>query len=97
MYVWEKKEKEFQNLQHGSILVNHYASKFIQLSQFVPKFIATENKKTRKFLKGLRADIFNQVAMMKSTTYIEALKNVLLVKELLVACYQHTHNARAQH
>lgn len=68
--------------------VSHYASRLIKLSYFAPKLIATEIKKDRKFLKGLRADIYDRVTMMKLATYTEALKNAQLAEELLAASYQ---------
>lgn len=57
------------------MLVSHYAVKFIWLSWFDPETIATEAKKSRKFLKDLKADIFDWVAMMKPTIYAETLEN----------------------
>lgn len=57
------------------MLVSHYASNFIQLSHFTLKLVSTESKKARKFLKGLRADTYDKVAMTKTTMYVEALEN----------------------
>lgn len=79
------------------MLVSQYASKFIQLSRLAPDIIATKNKKAQKFLKGLRANIFDRVAMMRSNTYIEALEHSQLIKELLITRYRHIHNVIAQY
>ena len=41
--TWGQKEKEFTELRMtGSMTVMQNASKFIELSRFVPKFIASE-------------------------------------------------------
>lgn len=56
-----------------------------------------ENKKVWKYLKGLRANIFDLVAMMRSNTYAKALEHAQLVEELFTAHYRHIHNDRAQH
>lgn len=57
------------------MLVSHFASIFIQLSRFSLELISTRSKKAKKFLKGLRADIYDEVAMMGPATYVEALEN----------------------
>lgn len=54
------------------MFVSHYVSKFIQLSHFAPKLIVTKSKKAKKHL---RADIFDQIALMKYATYMEDLEN----------------------
>lgn len=59
-----------------------YASKFIQLSWFVPESIATDSKKAMKFLKGMMNEIFDRVAMMKPATYVKAFENAKLAEEL---------------
>lgn len=70
------------------MMISHYAFKFIQLSLFVPKLIANESKKANRFLKSLRADIYDRVAMFRPTTYAKVLENAQLAQELLVARYR---------
>ena len=51
--VWERKEREFADLVQGSMTVEQYAAKFIELSRFGPYLILTEAKKASRFQKGL--------------------------------------------
>lgn len=53
------------------MLVSYYASKFIRLSLFTLELIVIKSKKAKTFLKGLRADIYDRVAMMKLAIYVE--------------------------
>lgn len=45
-------------------------------------------KRAKHFLKGLRANIYDRVAMFRQSTHAEVLKNAQLVKELLVAQFK---------
>lgn len=71
--------------------MSQYASKFIWLSRFALDIITIENKKAPKFLKGIRANIFDQMAMMRSNTYVKALEHTQLAGELPGACYWYIH------
>ncbi|GLT65650.1 hypothetical protein SLA2020_380680 [Shorea laevis] len=45
----------------GSLTVEQYAAKFIELSWFAPYLVATEELKARKFEWGLHPRIMNQI------------------------------------
>jgi len=45
----------------GTITVMQYASKFIELSRFLPEFISSERLKMRRFEEGLAFYIRNQL------------------------------------
>jgi len=48
--VQRQKEKEFMELKmSGTMMVMQYASKFTELSIFVPKFLTSERLKMRRF------------------------------------------------
>jgi len=52
--VQRQKEKEFMELKmSGTIAVMQYASKFTELSRFVPEFVSSEMLKMRRFEEGL--------------------------------------------
>ena len=52
--VQRQKEKEFMELKmSGSMSVMQYASKFTELSRFVPEFVSSERLKMRRFEEGL--------------------------------------------
>lgn len=75
VYVREKEEEEFQDLHQGNLTVNQYAARFVQLSWFTPMMVASESKKAQKFLRGLKANIFDHIAILKPNTYVEALEH----------------------
>jgi len=45
----------------GNMVVMQYASKFTELSMFVPKFVSSERLKMRRFKEGLAFYIRNQL------------------------------------
>ena len=47
------KEKEFLELDQGSISVVQYASKFIELSHFAPTYVGNETLKMNQFESSL--------------------------------------------
>jgi hypothetical protein len=51
--VIKLKKKEFQDLKQGSMSVNEYITKFIQLSRYAPHEVDTDEKKQECFLNGL--------------------------------------------
>ena len=51
--VRERKEREVADLVQGSMTVEQYVAKFIELSHFGPHLILTEAKKASRFQKGL--------------------------------------------
>lgn len=55
--------------------MNVYATKFVQLSKFTPEVVSIEAKSAIYFLKGLRYDIYDCVAMFRKTTYAEVLNH----------------------
>ena len=60
--VQRQKEKEFMELKmSGNMTLMQYASKFTELSRFVPKFMSSERLKMRKFEEGLTFYIRNQL------------------------------------
>jgi len=58
--VQRKKEKEFMELKMSDTMtVMQYASKFTELSRFVPEFVSSERLKMRRFKEGLAFYIRN--------------------------------------
>uniref|UniRef100_A0A2N9GX41 Reverse transcriptase n=1 Tax=Fagus sylvatica TaxID=28930 RepID=A0A2N9GX41_FAGSY len=50
--VRDRKKREFSDLIQGSMTVEEYAAKFIDLSRFAPHLIPDEHEKVMKFQKG---------------------------------------------
>jgi len=61
--VQRQKEKEFMELKMSSTMtMMQYASKFTELSRFVPEFVLSERLKMRRFEEHLAFYIRNQLA-----------------------------------
>src|SRR3954463_3185916 len=58
----EKKEEEFKNLEQGNMTVDQYLAVFTRLARYFPESVSTEEKKARKFQKGLRRDVGGRMA-----------------------------------
>jgi len=70
--IQRQKEKEFSELKmSNNMTVMQYASKFIELSRFVLKYMAFERLKMRKFEEGLAIYIHSQLASQPIYTYQE--------------------------
>src|SRR3954463_14965781 len=58
----EKKEEEFRTLEQGNMMVDQYLAVFTRLARYFPELVPTEEKKARKFQKGLRRDVGERIA-----------------------------------
>lgn len=50
--------------------------------------IIFESRKVRKFLKRLRVDIYDRIAMLRPSSYAEVLEHAQLVENLISARHQ---------
>jgi len=55
----------------GTITVMQYASKFTELSRFIPEFVSSKRLKMRRFEEDLAFYIRNQLAGQPISTYQE--------------------------
>ncbi|KAG6632898.1 hypothetical protein CIPAW_12G010400 [Carya illinoinensis] len=69
--VRQQKAREFSNLVQGSMTVEQYARRFIELGRFATHFIATEEMQADHFQKGLRPNIRRMVVYNRITTFQE--------------------------
>jgi hypothetical protein len=51
------KKKEFLSLKQGSMSVNEYRDKFIQLSRYAPDEVAEDERKQEHFIEGLNGPL----------------------------------------
>ncbi|XP_057981306.1 uncharacterized protein LOC131166752 [Malania oleifera] len=65
------KVEEFLNLTKGHLTIQQYTTKFTELSCFAPYIIPDEAKKVRKFERGLRQEIYEQVAVLNERDFSE--------------------------
>ncbi|XP_057981313.1 uncharacterized protein LOC131166758 [Malania oleifera] len=61
----DAKADEFSALSQGDIMVQGYATRYIDLSRFPPCLISSEYEKTQRFEKVLRKDIHRLVGMLQ--------------------------------
>lgn len=58
--------------------------------------VTPESRKSRKFLKGLRAGISDQVAILRPSSYAEVLEHAQLVEDLISVKHQRIARVRTQ-
>ncbi|KAL2466014.1 Retrotrans gag domain-containing protein [Abeliophyllum distichum] len=76
----QHKEREFIKLEQGSRIVTEYEAEFARLAKFAPDLVATEERRARRFEKGLRSRIKQAVIPFELTTYREVVSKSLLVE-----------------
>ncbi|XP_057976113.1 uncharacterized protein LOC131163537 [Malania oleifera] len=61
----DAKADEFSSLTQGTLTVQRYAARYIELSRFEPYLVLNEYEKAWRFEKGLRKDICELVGMLQ--------------------------------
>ena len=79
--VRERKEREFVDLVQGSMIVEQYATKFIELSYFGPHLILIKAKKASKFQKGLNERLRHHLIALGVDNYAESVKRAMRLEE----------------
>ena len=79
--VSDRKAREFSDLVQGSMTMEEYAAKFIELSRFVPHLIPDEHKKVMKFQKGLNDKIRPHILVAGVNTFAETMKRAMRLEE----------------
>ncbi|XP_057974794.1 uncharacterized protein LOC131162364 [Malania oleifera] len=75
------KVHEFLSLTQGPLIAQQYAAKFIELSRFDPYVVPDEAKKSRMFERGLRQDIYKQVAVLKMQNFSKLVERAIVAEE----------------
>ncbi|XP_058189297.1 uncharacterized protein LOC131306883 [Rhododendron vialii] len=65
---------QFEKLEQGNMTVSKYAMKFQSLSRFAPELGATEERKCRRFEKGLHNTVRRMVTVQQKTKYAEVVE-----------------------
>ncbi|XP_057954041.1 uncharacterized protein LOC131148343 [Malania oleifera] len=76
----EAKVEEFFNLTQRHRTVQQYVAKFIELSRFAPYIVPNDAKKARKFERGLRQEIYEQVAVLKVQDFAELVDRAVVAE-----------------
>ncbi|XP_041001627.1 uncharacterized protein LOC121247325 [Juglans microcarpa x Juglans regia] len=79
--VKQQKAQEFATLVQGSLTVEQYAAKFMELERFAPHLIATKKMQAQKFQSGLQPRIRSYVAGFCIDNFQE-LVNVAAITEV---------------
>ncbi|KAF5443101.1 hypothetical protein F2P56_035689 [Juglans regia] len=67
----QQKALDFVNLTQGSMTVDQYAARFMELGRFAPHLIGTEKMQAKKCQDGLQPRIRNQVACLRIENFQE--------------------------
>jgi hypothetical protein len=81
--VQEAKVREFMDLVQGSMMVMEYATKFIQLLRFVVYLILDEEKKAKKFKRGLSPRIKTMMTCFEIHNFSQLVDHALIYEESL--------------
>ncbi|KAI3938993.1 hypothetical protein MKW92_046012 [Papaver armeniacum] len=73
----DRKFYEFMSLTKGGMSVSAYNDKFTRLSRYGAELIATDEAKTKKFIRGLDPKMRTQLSCLRIRTYEDALNRSL--------------------
>ncbi|KAL3721548.1 hypothetical protein ACJRO7_033962 [Eucalyptus globulus] len=65
----EVKMAEFQRLRQGSLSVDEYEAKFVELSRYAPELIENPVNRVRRFRDGCRQDLRSALVLLDLKTY----------------------------
>ena len=77
----EQKAAEFLILEQGNMTVVEYETKFTSLGRFATYVINTEERKARKFERGLRKFIRDPIEMQRLSTYAEVIDRAYMAEK----------------
>ncbi|KAI3888830.1 hypothetical protein MKW92_002234 [Papaver armeniacum] len=72
-----RKFSEFTSLTKGGMSVSAYNDKFIRLSQYGAELIATDEAKSKRFIRGLDPEMRKQLSCLRIKTYEDAFNRSL--------------------
>ncbi|XP_030936661.1 uncharacterized protein LOC115961900 [Quercus lobata] len=79
--VRDQKAREISDLVQGTMIVEEYVAKFVELSHFAPYLIPDEPKKVSKFQKGLNDRIRPHIIASGVGTLTETVKQAMSLEE----------------
>ena len=77
----EKLRYDFETIEQGSMSVSEYAAKFQALSRFAPELVASEERKCRRFERGLKGPIRKFVVGHRINRYLDVVECARAVEE----------------
>lgn len=85
----KKMRDMFRKMRQGSMSVNAYARRFIELSLFAPEVVATDALRVGRFRKYLRDDIGQLCRSPRPLIYFELLNMVLELQMIMLPSVSH--------
>ncbi|GKA14471.1 zinc finger, CCHC-type, retrotransposon gag domain protein [Tanacetum coccineum] len=79
--LMDKLEEEFLKLQQNDMTVPKYTAKFNEKARFAKYQVATEERKIKRYIWGLRAGIRGPVQQARPSTFQEAVELALMVEK----------------
>ncbi|GJU41860.1 zinc finger, CCHC-type, retrotransposon gag domain protein [Tanacetum coccineum] len=79
--LMDKLEEEFLKLQQNDMTVPKYTVKFNEKARFAKYQVATEERKIKQYIWGLRARIMGPVQQARPSTFQEAVELALMVEK----------------
>ena len=80
----EAHREEFERLLQCGLSVSQYEAKFTKLSRHAKDMVDTEEKKVRRFLRGLRPPIHDQLVVLMLTEYRDVVNRALVIERCFV-------------
>ncbi|KAK3030741.1 hypothetical protein RJ639_036545 [Escallonia herrerae] len=94
----EKREVNFIKFEQQNMSVSVYESQFTDLARFCPHLVDIEERKVRKFVKGLNKDLRDKLIPLQLQTYMAvvdralAIENDLEEQRMLIQSYLEYHH-----
>ncbi|PWA53438.1 hypothetical protein CTI12_AA444120 [Artemisia annua] len=79
--LMDKLEEEFLKLQQNDMTVSKYTTKFNEKARFAKYQVATEERRIKRYIWGLRAGIRGPVQQARPATFQEAVELALMVEK----------------
>ncbi|KAK3001685.1 hypothetical protein RJ639_022273 [Escallonia herrerae] len=76
----EKREVNFIKLEQRNMLVSVHESQFTDLARFCPHLVDTEERKVRKFVKGLNNDLRDKLIPLPLQTFMAVVDRALVIE-----------------
>lgn len=72
--IRDKREEEFMYLKQRTMTVSQYETIFTRLAKYAPELVNTEEKRKKKFIRGLNVEIQNSLTIARVFTYAETVE-----------------------
>ncbi|XP_041011311.1 uncharacterized protein LOC121255089 [Juglans microcarpa x Juglans regia] len=92
----ESRARQFMDLTQGTMTVDQYATKFMELSRYASYLIPDEEKKAEKFERGLDWRIRDRVRALKIQNFFELVNRATIVEEGILESIKYNNQKKRQ-